>query len=379
MLSEEHVAFQKTVRQLARTHVSPIADEMDRTDSWPQEVMEVFRDNGLIQLAVPAEYGGPGADITSICLAREEVARAGSMALATLAGQNNTLALALRQLGTEEQRRRLLPELARGAVCLVALTEAEAGSDLSRLATHADRDGSSWVINGQKSYVSWGKLATYATVFARTNDSPGSRGISGFIVPTASPGFHEVRTNVKMGQRGFPNVEIVLDDVRVPAENLLGEEGSGIAAALQGLHQNRAMMAAIPLGGGLAALDYAKAFLADRQYKRRPMTELQGLRWMLADMWTELEAARALIYQCAERLDAGVPVGTVAPLCSMAKLYASEAAVRVTNDALQLLGGAGYMADHPVERFVRDARVTTIYEGTTQVQKNTIARALLDA
>jgi alkylation response protein AidB-like acyl-CoA dehydrogenase len=377
MLDEEHQAFAKSVRQLAIKHVTPIADEMDRTDQFPLHIVELFRENGLLQLAVPEEYGGPGADIRSICVAREEVARAGSMAIATLAGQNNTLALALRQHGTEQQRNQFMPELARGAIALVALTEAEAGSDPSRMVTRAVRDGSSWVINGHKSYISWGKMARFATVFARTSDGPASQGISAFIVETESPGFIEARRNEKMGQRGFPNVDLVFQNLKVPAENMLGPEGVGIRAGLQGIQQNRIMIAAIALGGGSAALDCAIQFLSNRQQKGRPLTDLQGLRWMLAEMATDLEAARALVYECASRLDAGVPVQEIVALSSMAKLTATEAAVRVTNDAVQLLGGAGYMKDFPAERYLRDARTTTIYEGTSQVQKNTIARALL--
>lgn len=377
MLDPEHQAFSESIRKLARSQVTPVADEMDRTDEFPLHILQLFRDQGLVQLAVPDEFGGPGGDVTSICIAREEIARAGSMALATLAGQNNTLALALLQNGSEEQRHRFMPDLAQGAIALVALTEADAGSDPSRMETRAVRDGSTWVINGQKSFISWGKMARFATIFARTGDSPDSRRISAFIVDTETVGFIEARQNEKMGQRGFPNVELVFDDLRVPAENMLGDEGTGLRAGLQGIQQNRVMLAAVALGGGLAALDCAVDFLSSRQHKGRPMTDLQGLRWILADMATDLEAARALVYECASRLDAGVALDDLVGLSAMAKLTATEAAVRAANDAIQLLGGAGYMKDRPVERYLRDAKATTIYEGTTQVQKNTIARALL--
>jgi acyl-CoA dehydrogenase len=360
---------------MAMEQVAPIADDMDRSDQFPLHLVDVFRDMGLVQLAVPEQFGGPGGDVMSICIAREEVARAGSMAIATLAGQNNALTLPVLQLGTDEQKERFLPEFAKGCITCVAITEADAGSAPADMRTTAVRDGSSWVINGMKSYITWGKMARYCLVFARTGSERSE--ISGFVVEMDTDGVREAHHNEKLGQRGLPNVELLFDNVRVPSENLLGEEGNGLVTALRGLHQNRPMMGAIALGGAEAALAYAIEWLKNRVQNGRPITRHQGLRWKLAELATEIEAARGLVYRCAERFDSGAPIESVVTLSSMAKLYASETAVRVTNDVVQLLGGAGYMREHPAERYLRDAKATTIYEGTSEVQKNTIARGLL--
>jgi alkylation response protein AidB-like acyl-CoA dehydrogenase len=231
------------------------------------------------------------------------------------------------------------------------------------------------VINGTKVYITWGKLASYCIVFARTGSERGE--VSGFIVPLDAPGLTEERHNIKLGQRGLPNVDLRFDDVRVPHESMLGPEGKGLVTALRGLHQNRPMMGAIALGGAQAAFDLAVDFLKNRVQNGRPLTRHQGLRWKLAEMATEIEAARGLIYRCAAEFDSGADIESVVMLSSMAKLYASETAVKVTNECVQLLGGAGYMHDLPAERYLRDARVTTIYEGTSEIQKNTIARELL--
>jgi alkylation response protein AidB-like acyl-CoA dehydrogenase len=370
--------FRHSIRQLAARHVTPIADEIDRTDQYPFAVQRVMAEAGLVQLAVPFEFGGAGGDVTSVCIAREEVARAGSMALATLAGQSGAVTLPLLGLGTREQQEYFLPEIAKGCVASVSLTEPHAGSDLAALSTRATRSPSGWLLNGEKSFLTWGKIARFCLVFARSNDEPGTKGISAFLIETDDPGFVETRRNHKMGQRGLPNCDIRLTDVRAGELSLIGGDGGGLNVALHGLHRNRPMLAAIALGGAEAALDYAIAFLKQRTVKGKPLSSLQGLRWMIADLATSIEASRLLIYDVARRLDSGEPVDNLAMLAAMAKYYATETAVRVAGEAIQLLGGAGYMQDHPVERYLRDVKVTTIYEGTSQIQKNTIARALLD-
>ncbi|GLZ08149.1 acyl-CoA dehydrogenase [Actinomadura sp. NBRC 104412] len=378
ILDDDHQAFREAVAAMAADHVAPIADELDKTDRFPKQLIDVFAGMGLVQLAVPEEYGGPGADLLSHCIAREEVAAAGSMALAQLAGQNSIVVRALMDSGSDELKQRFLPLLAEGTrITCIAITEPEAGSDPALMRTRARRDGSSWVINGRKSFITWGSLAEYAVVFARTNDTPRSRGISAFLVETATPGWVVDRHNDKMGQHGVPNNEILLEDLRVPAENMIGEEGQGFRAAMEALHQNRPTVAGIAVGGARSAFDYARAYARERSQGGRPILEYQGLRWKFADMATQIEAARNLVWSCARAYDTGAPASERVKLSSMAKLFAGEMVQYVTSTALQILGGHGYMKDHPVERFMRDGRLIGIYEGTSEIQRNIVAREVL--
>jgi acyl-CoA dehydrogenase len=243
--------------------------------------------------------------------------------------------------------------------------------------TRAVQDGSDWIINGQKQFITWGSLARYALVFARTNDKPRSRGISAFLVDCDQPGWHIARNNEKMGQHGVPNNEIFLEDVRVPARRMVGPEGGGFRAALHALHLNRPTVAGIAVGGAQCAHDYAVRYAKERVTGDQLVADYQGIRWMLAEDATAIEAARGLVYQCAIAHDSGAPEQEVTTLSSMAKLFAADTALKVTNNALQVLGGHGYMQDHPLERYVRDARLLSIYEGTSQIQKNIIAKAVL--
>jgi len=378
MLSvEDQKLFRQSVSEFAARHVTPIADSLDSSDLFPHQLHKEMAEAGLVQLAVPEEYDGPGADMTSVCIAREEVAAAGSMAMATLAGQNNNIVMPMLAVGTDDQKARFLPEFARGAVSCLCFTEAEGGSDPTKIATNAVRDGDDWVINGSKVYITWGKVARFAVIIARTGDTPGGRGLSAFIADTSAPGFIEERHNAKMGQRGLPNVDLRFDNLRVPHTNVLGGEGNGLSASLRGLHINRPAMAAIAVGGARSALDFATRFVLDRQQRGRTLARHQGLRWMIADMATQLEAARQMVYAAAALIDQGAPQDDIVRMSSMAKYFATEAAVDITSKAVQLVGGAGYMSEYPVERYLRDARVTTIYEGTSEVQKNTIARGIL--
>jgi alkylation response protein AidB-like acyl-CoA dehydrogenase len=376
-IDDEHWAFRETVRAFARRVVAPIADEMGRADQLPEGIIAAFVQAGLTQLIVPDEWGGSGGDITAICIAKEEIARAGSSALSMLCGQNVTLALPLLRFGTESQRCEILTNLGRGALVSMCLTEADVGSRPAEMRSQAHRTSDGWVLSGQKSLITWGELASYAVIFAQSGEPGG--GISAFIVDTKWDGYTIVRHNHKLGQHGLPNVDILLDDLFVPETRLLGPPGGGLQTALGMLHVNRPTMGAIAIGTAQAALDYAIDFLENRQQRGRPMTDHQGLRWMIADMATELTASRALLYECARQIDGGQPLEKVAILASMAKLKATEVATSVTNGALQLLGGAGYLSDHPVERYFRDVRVGTLYEGTSEIQRNTIARGILSA
>ncbi|GAA5153622.1 acyl-CoA dehydrogenase [Pseudonocardia eucalypti] len=375
MLSAEHEDFRDSVRRMAAERVAPIADELDRTDRFPEHLVEVFGDMGLLQLAVPEEYGGPGADLIATCIAREEVARAGSMALAQLAGQTGIVVQGLLDSAGEELKRQVLPELAEGrTLTCIALTESDVGSDPALLTTRAVRDGSDWVINGSKQFITWGRVARYALVFARTNDRPRAAGVTAFLADTDQPGWVVARENDKMGQRGVPNNEIFLDGLRVPDHMRVGDEGRGFSAALRGLHLNRPTVAALAVGGAQCALDYAVRYGAGRRTGGHLVTDYQGIQWMIARAATRIEAARSLVYRCALEHAGGADHRELTRLSSMAKLFATDVAQQVTYDALQMLGGHGYMRDHPVERYARDARILTIYEGTNEIQKNIIAR-----
>jgi acyl-CoA dehydrogenase len=377
-VDDAHEDFRQAVRKMASQHVSPIADELDRTDEFPKHLIEVFGDMGLIQLAVPEEYGGPGGDLLSACIGREEVARAGSMALAQLSGQNGIVVQALLDSGSDELKREILPELAQGrTITCIAITESDVGSDPAMLNARAVRDGGDWILNGQKQFITWGSLAKYAVVFARTNEQPRSRGISAFFVDCEQPGWVVARANDKMGQHGVPNNEIYLEDLRVPDSRRIGPEGGGFRAAMHALHLNRPTVAGLAVGGAQCALDYGVKYAKERLTGGHPVSDYQGIRWLIAEDATHIEAARGLVYACASAHDGGAPEHEVTRLSSMAKYFAAETLQRVTYNALQMLGGHGYMKDHPVERYARDGRLLSIYEGTSQIQKNIIAKAVL--
>lgn len=378
ILDDFHEEFRKSVAAMVRDHVAPIAEEVDASNRFPAELVEVFGDMGLLQLAVPEEYGGPGGDLTATCVAREEIAKGGLTGLGQLGGQTGVFVQPLLALGTEEQKRRFLPEIAKGrTLTCLAMSEPGAGSDPAAMATRAVKDGSSWVINGQKSYITWGSVANYALVMARTNDRPRGAGISAFIVDTKTPGYIVGAQDRKMGQHGVPNVTLYFEDLRVPEENMLDEEGKGFHAALRSLHINRPTIAAMGIGGAQAALDYAVAYLKTREVRGRMASEFQGLRWMIAEAATELEAARCLVYEVARQFDAGARSEDIVTISSMAKAFAADVCMKVTTNCVQLLGGAGYMQDHPVERLFRDAKLIAILEGTTEIQKEIVARGVI--
>ena len=377
-LSQDHEDFRSAVREMAQTHVAPVADEIDKTDKFPEHLIDVFGDMGLVQLVVPEEYGGPGGDLLSGCIAREEVAAAGSMALAQLAGQNSIVINAMLSGASKELKDKILPDLAKGrTITCIAITEPEAGSDPSLMATRAVKNGDTWVINGAKQFITWGSMAKWALVFARTNDQPGGRGISAFLVDTDQPGWQVSKVNDKMGQHGVPNNEILLENVEVHETFLVGEEGNGFGVAMHGLHLNRPTVAAIAVGAAQCALDYAINYAKQREAGGQRIVEFQGLRWMMAEDYTQIAAARHLVYDCAIAYDTGVEQDEVTKLSSMAKLFAGDTVSRVTANAVQILGGHGYMTDHPVERYMRDAKLIGIYEGTSQIQRNIIAKRIL--
>ena len=378
--NETQLAIRDAVRNMVDKEIRPIASEIDATERFPEELTEIFGDMGLMQLWVPEKYGGPGGDLTTLCLVKEEIARV-SQACSMFAGQNSIAGiLPLLHFGTEEQRQRILPEIAKGrTLTAVAITEPHAGSDVSSISTSAIRDGDSYVLNGQKVFITFGSVAHKILVFAKTGDIArrGIDNISCFLVDTRTPGFSAGKGDKKMGMNGIPNCPIYLDNVRVPAEDMIGEEGAGFIAAMRILDINRPTVAATAVGLAQGALDVSLEYMKERKQFGRLIAEFQGLQFMVADMAMQVEAARELTYECTRLVDSG-QLDNIAKMSSMAKCFASDMAMKVTTDAVQIFGGYGYMKDYPVERMMRDAKILQIYEGTNQIQRIVIARHLLD-
>ena len=379
--NEEQLAFRDSIRRMVDKHVAPIAAEIDETDRFPEELLPIFGEMGLMQLWVPEEYGGPNGNLTMMCMAREEISRV-SPACGSLAGLNTMFIMPLLHFGSEEQRRRFLPIIARGGVVTaIAISEPQAGSDVSAMSTRAVRDGDSYVINGRKQWCSYGVVADYIVLMARTDGEnsgkSGADGISAFILePKKMKGISFGRHERKMGWRGAPNTPIFLDDVRVPAENLVGEEGKGFRASMRALDLNRPTIGAQSVGLAQGAMDASIAYAKERKQFKRAIGEFQGVQFMLADMVMNIEAARALVYECARAGDER-DWKRLNVLASMAKCFASDMAMKVTTDAVQIFGGYGYTKDYPVERMMRDAKLAQIFEGTNQIQRMVIARDLL--
>jgi alkylation response protein AidB-like acyl-CoA dehydrogenase len=376
--TEDDRIFQAQIRRFAEREVAPIADAIDHEDRFPEEVIAKFGDMGLIQWSVPEVYGGPEGSLTKLCIAREELARY-SLSLSVMAGENgNGMALPLLFAGTETQKKKYFPVLAAGKTLVAfALSEPEAGSDAASLRTRAVRDGDDWLISGNKIFVTCGPVANYVLVFARTNDAPRAKGVSAFIVDTSLPGVTRGPKNRKMGYNGAtPNCDFFFDNVRVPADAMVGGDGEGFAIAMKCMEFNRPAMSASAVGIAQGALDRAVAFAKDREQFGKPIAEFQGLQFMMADMAMQIEAARALLYEVTARYDAGEMDGYGA-LSAMVKTLCSDAAMKVTTDAVQILGGYGYMQEFSVERMMRDAKVTQIFEGTNQIQRMLVARDLL--
>lgn len=373
----EQLEFRDSIRRMAAKHIAPIAAEIDENDRFPEELVPIFGDMGLIQLWVPEKYGGPNGNLTMVCMMREEIARY-SPACASLSGLNTMFIMPLLHFGTEQQRQHYLPILAKGrSVTAIAISESEAGSDVSAMKTRAVRDGDSYVINGRKQWCSFGVVAQFIVLMARTSGETGAEGISAFILePKKMKGITFGRHERKMGQRGAPNTPIFLDNVRVPIENLVGEEGKGFKASMRALDLNRPTIGAAAVGLAQGAMDVAVEYAKQRKQFKRPISEFQGVQFMLADMAMQIAAARTLVYECAQAGDVG-DFERLPMLASMAKCFASDMAMQVTTDAVQVLGGYGYTKDYPVERMMRDAKLNQIYEGTNQIQRLVIARHLL--
>jgi alkylation response protein AidB-like acyl-CoA dehydrogenase len=375
-LSEAHRLIRDTARRIAREKVAPRAAELDETGVYPEDIFQVFAEAGLLGLTIPEEYGGSGAGFLALALAVEETAKhdnACSLILLLSALSTQPINLG----GSEEQKREWLPKSASGAIKgAFCLTEPNTGSDAAALESRARRDGDDYVINGEKVYISGGDVADFVSFFAKTADD-GSSAISAFVVPTDSPGFSVPRTDRKMGVIGVPTANIVLQDCRVSAGLRLGEENRGFKTAMLTLNTCRPVVGARGLGLAEGAIAYALDFARERKTFGQPLVNHQAIQFMLADAAIAIEGSRHLVYHAASLVDEGKYEREWAPYLSIAKTYATETANKVASDAIQILGAQGYMKDHPLERHYRDARQLMIVEGTSQVQRLVIARAMI--
>lgn len=374
ILSEEHQMIRDALRSFAQERLAPNAARWDREHHFPKEELKELAALGAFGVAVPEQYGGAGLDYVSLALVLEEIA-AGDGGTSTIISVNNCPVCSIAMMyANEEQKQRWLRPLAQGELLgAFALTEPHTGSDAAALRTTATRDGDSYVINGTKQFITSGKYGDVAIVMAVTDKAAGKKGISAFWVPTDTPGYIVAGIEHKMGQHSSDTAQIVFDNCRIPAANLIGEEGMGYKIALSGLEGGRIGIASQSVGMARAAYEAALAYAKERESFGKPIFEHQAVQFRLAEMAMKIEAARQLILHAAAMKDAGLPCLKEA---AMAKLFASEMAENVVSSAMQVFGGYGYVADFPVERIYRDVRVCQIYEGTSDIQKILIARAL---
>ncbi|MBA3688905.1 MAG: acyl-CoA dehydrogenase family protein [Chloroflexi bacterium] len=372
----DHDELRAVVRELADERVAPRAAEIDASSEFPWDLKELLAKQDLMGIAFPTRFGGTELDDISQAIVVEEIARADATTSLIVIVQKLG-ALPIMIAGTEEQQARYLPRLSSGEwMAAFGLTEAGAGSDVAGIRMRARRDDDHYVINGSKRFITHGSIANLVTIIASTDPEAGGRkGLSAFIVETDSPGFSAPRLEHKMGIRGSPTAELHLDDVRVPVANRLGEEGEGFAIAMATLDRSRLSIAAQAVGIAQGALDFAVGYAAQREQFGERIADMQGMQFLLADMASGVEAARQLTYAAAAAVDANAP--DLAYWTSSAKLIAGDMAMRVTTDAVQVLGGYGYVTEYPVERMMRDAKITQLYEGTQQVQRMIVARQLL--
>jgi alkylation response protein AidB-like acyl-CoA dehydrogenase len=372
-LSDEQVAVRRLAAELVDREIAPHAAVWDRAERVDLRVVARLGELGLLGLTLPEKYGGSGGDHLTYCLVIEELGRGDSSVRGIMSVSIGLVGRSIATFGTDEQRDHWLPQLCSGqALGCFGLTEPDAGSDAASLSTRAERRGDRWVLSGTKTFITNGTWAKVALVFARTGDA-GAKGITAFLVPTDLPGFTAHEIHGKLGLRGQATAQLVLDQVEVPDSARLGEMGRGFAIAMAALAKGRVSLAAGCVGILQGCLDVSVRYATERRQFDRPIASFQLVQELIADIAVEADAARMLVWRVADLLDRGEPFETEA---SAAKLYASEAAVRGANSALQVLGGYGYVDEYPVGKYLRDARVTTVYEGTSQIQKLIIGRAL---
>ncbi|MGQ0714005.1 MAG: acyl-CoA dehydrogenase [Gemmatimonadaceae bacterium] len=376
-LTEEQKEIQRLAREFARAEIAPHSDKWDREATLDRSILTRLGDLGFLGMMVPEQYGGLGLDSVTYLVALEEIAAVDASVAVSMSVHNSLPTQMILRYGSDAQRERYLGPMARGeSLGAFALSEPEAGSDAAAMTTQAVRDGGGWILNGTKAWVTSGNEADVILAMVRTdrpNERRGARGISAFIITPDLPGFRVGKKEEKLGLRASPTVQIAFDGMRVPADRLLGREGMGFVYAMQSLDNGRLGIAAQAVGIARAALEHATRYAAERRQFGKPIKEFQAIQFKLANMATRITAARALLYSAASAKDRGEPI---TQFSSMSKLFASETAMWVTTEAIQIFGGYGYMTEYPVERLFRDAKVTEIYEGTSEIQRIVIAREL---
>lgn len=374
-LSDTHKMIRETARQFAVDELASSSDERDEKEIFPTEEIKKLGELGFMGMMVPEEYGGAGLDSISYAIAMEEISRVDASCGVIMSVNNSLVCYGINKYGSEEQKKKFLVPLAQGKkLGAFALSEPEAGSDATNQHTTALKDGDHFVLNGIKNWITNGTTADYTIVMAQTDPSKGSKGISAFIVEKGMQGFTYGKKERKLGIRSSDTVSLLFENVRVPAANMIGDEGFGFKFAMVTLEGGRIGIAAQALGIAQASLDAAVQYAKQRKAFDQPIANLQAIQFKLADMATEIEAARMLVYQSAALKDAGLPYGKQA---AMAKLFASKVAVKAALEAIQIHGGYGYVREYKVERYLRDAKITEIYEGTSEIQRIVISRALL--
>ena len=374
-LTEEQMMIRDLARQIAQEKIAPVAAHYDETGDFPWDIMKILADNDFFRTFIDEEYGGLGMGSMGLVLATEELSRAcGGISLGFAGTALGAFPILIS--GSHEQKAKYLPAVADGK-CLAAfgLTEPNAGSDASGIQTTAVKDGDEYILNGTKHFITNGGVAGLYTIIAMTNPKKGARGASAFIVEKDTPGFSIGKKEDKMGIRASITSELIFQDCRIPAENLIAKEGMGFIVAMKTLDQSRPGVAAQALGIAQGAFDHAVKYARERVQFGKPISSFQGNQFKLAEMATRIEASRALVYATAKSQDAGVK--DISKESAMSKLYAAETAMYVTTEAVQIFGGYGYMKEYPVEKYMRDAKITQIYEGTSEIQRDVIAKALI--
>ncbi|MEW6008924.1 MAG: acyl-CoA dehydrogenase family protein [Candidatus Omnitrophota bacterium] len=375
LLTEEQMMIKELCAQIAAEKIKPIRAELDESEEFPHHIMKLLAQSDLFGLYIPESYGGMGKGVLELCIATEELSAAcGGIAVSYAASALGTFPILL--YGNDEQKKKYLPALAKGEhLAAFGLTEPNAGSDASAIETVAKKQGDYYVLNGLKHFITNGGDAQIYVIIAMTDKTKGARGASAFIVEKGTPGFTFGKKEKKMGIRASSTRELVFSDCKIPKENLLSREGMGFIVTMKTFDMSRPGVAAQAIGIAQGALDEAVIYAKSRQQFGKSISSFQGIQFMLADMATKVEAARALVYAVARMVDAGCK--DVGKESAMAKLFASDMAMQVTTDAVQILGGYGYMRDYPVEKYMRDAKITQIYEGTNQIQRGIIALQLI--